>query len=124
MQVQDIQNNIMLKLQEIEKENGVKIILAVESGSRAWKMTSRDSDFDVRFIYVRPEKDYLRLDNIKDIIDWQLDEVYDINGWDVKKFLQHLFKSNAVVFEWLSSNYAIFSTWIRNSNLKCCCPLM
>ncbi len=104
MQVQDIQNNIMLKLQEIENENGIKIILAVESGSRAWEMASNDSDFDVRFVYVRPDKDYLRLNNIKDMIDWQLDEVYDINGWDLKKFLQHLYKSNAVVFEWLSSN--------------------
>ncbi len=48
---------------------------------------SPDSDYDVRFVYVRPMKDYLRLQEQKDIIEWQLDEVFDMNGWDSKKTL-------------------------------------
>ena len=50
------------KLKEIEQREGCRILLAVESGSRAWGFASPDSDYDVRFIYVRPKESYLRLD--------------------------------------------------------------
>jgi len=94
---------IQKKLEEIEKQEHVKIILAVESGSRAWGFESADSDYDVRFIYVREPKMYLRLDNVRDVIEWQLDEVFDISGWDIKKALQLLYKSNPTLFEWINS---------------------
>ena len=76
---------ICSKLHEIEKENNVKILLAVESGSRAWGFASPDSDYDVRFIYVRPKDDYLRLENVRDVIELPIDDVLDINGWDLQK---------------------------------------
>lgn len=88
------------KLCEIEQKEQVKILYAVESGSRAWGAASPDSDYDVRFIYVRPMKEYLRLDSLKDVIEWQLDEVLDINGWDLRKSLQQFHKGNATLFEW------------------------
>ena len=91
---------ILNKLDEIEKAEGVRILHAVESGSRAWGFASPDSDFDVRFVYVRPRKDYLRLDRVRDVIEWQLDDTLDINGWDLKKLLTLLNKSNPTVFEW------------------------
>ena len=94
---------IQKKLEEIEKQEHVKIILAVESGSRAWGFESADSDYDVRFIYVREPEMYLRLDNVRDVIEWQLDEVFDISGWDIKKALQLLYKSNPTLFEWINS---------------------
>lgn len=94
---------IQKKLEEIEKQEHVKIILAVESGSRAWGFDSADSDYDVRFIYVREPEMYLKLDNIRDVIEWQLDEVFDISGWDIKKALQLLYKSNPTLFEWINS---------------------
>lgn len=94
---------IQKKLEEIEKQEHVKIILAVESGSRAWGFESADSDYDVRFIYVREPEMYLRLDPIRDVIEWQLDEVFDISGWDIKKTLQLLYKSNPTLFEWINS---------------------
>ena len=84
---QNIRKEIEQKLNEIETQRGVQILLAVESGSRAWGFASPDSDYDVRFIYMRPAKDYLRLDSPRDVIEWQLDEVLDINGWDLKKAL-------------------------------------
>ena len=68
------------KLKEIEEKENIKILLAVESGSRAWGFASSDSDYDVRFIYVRNQKEYLRLNDIRDVIEWQLDETLDING--------------------------------------------
>ena len=81
----DIFNTIQQKLGEIEKKEKVRILHAVESGSRAWGFASPDSDYDVRFIYVRSGEDYLRLDEPRDVIEWQMDEVLDINGWDLKR---------------------------------------
>ena len=81
----EIKQKIMNELQKIEETENVKIILAVESGSRAWGFASPDSDYDVRFIYVRKKIDYLKLNPIRDVIEWRLDEVLDISGWDVKK---------------------------------------
>ncbi len=94
---------IQKKLEEIEKQENVRIILAIESGSRAWGFESADSDYDVRFIYVREPEMYLRLDPVRDVIEWQLDEVFDISGWDIKKALQLLYKSNPTLFEWINS---------------------
>ena len=91
------------KLDEIEKREKVKIIHAVESGSRAWGFPSPDSDYDVRFIYVRPLEDYLKLQPERDVIEWQLDETLDINGWDLQKALRLLYKSNPTLFEWANS---------------------
>ena len=98
-----IQALVDRKLDEIEEMEGVKILHAVESGSRAWGFASPDSDYDVRFVYVRPEQYYLRLDEKKDFINWELDETLDINGWDLSKTLQHFHKSNASLYEWGNS---------------------
>lgn len=99
----EIEKEILNKLKEIEEKEEVRIIHAVESGSRAWGFASPDSDYDIRFIYVRKREDYLRLDEPKDTIEWQLDEVFDMNGWDLKKALIHFHKGNATLFEWGNS---------------------
>ena len=79
---------ILRELKKIEEQENIKIIMAIESGSRAWGFASPDSDYDVRFIYVRKEEDYLKLEKTRDVIEWKLDDVLDINGWDIKKALQ------------------------------------
>lgn len=94
---------IQEKLREIEQREECRILLAVESGSRAWGFASPDSDYDVRFIYVRPEKAYLRLDRARDVIEVPINDELDINGWDIDKTLRLLHKSNPTVFEWFSS---------------------
>ena len=101
--MRDILKEIQEKLIEIEKKENVTILLAVESGSRAWGFASPDSDYDVRFIYIRNEKEYLRLDEPRDVIEWQLDDVLDINGWDLKKALLQFHRGNATLFEWSNS---------------------
>lgn len=101
--MRDIVSEINTKLDEIENKEGVRILHAVESGSRAWGFASPDSDYDVRFVYVRPKEDYLRLDEPRDVIEWQLDDVLDINGWDLKKTLRQFAKGNATLFEWSQS---------------------
>ena len=69
---------IQSKLHEIEKKQNVKILYAVESGSRAWGFASPDSDYDVRFVYVRPMEHYLSLEEQPDFIEWELNEILDI----------------------------------------------
>ena len=91
------------KLNEIEKRENIKILHCVESGSRAWGFPSPDSDYDVRFIYVRPKEFYLKLEKTRDVIEWQLDDTLDINGWDLQKALRLLHNSNPTVFEWNNS---------------------
>lgn len=99
----NVQELIAEKLSEIERTERVKILHAVESGSRAWGFASPDSDYDVRFIYVRREADYLRLEQTKDFINWELNETLDINGWDLRKALQQFHKSNVTLYEWSNS---------------------
>lgn len=98
-----IQDLIEQKLREIERKEHVKVLHAVESGSRAWGFASPDSDYDVRFIYVRPMDYYLGLEEKQDFINWELDETLDINGWDLSKALQHFHRSNATLYEWSNS---------------------
>ena len=94
---------ILEKLSEIEREEGVKIVYACESGSRAWGFPSADSDYDVRFIYVRPSADYLRLDEPRDVIERPIVGDLDVNGWDIRKTLKLFYKSNPTLMEWLLS---------------------
>ena len=98
-----MRNMILNRLDEIEKKENVRILLAVESGSRAWGFASPDSDYDVRFIYVRPREDYLRLEKTRDVIELPIEGELDINGWDLDKTLRLLHASNPTLFEWFSS---------------------
>lgn len=98
-----MREKIQEQLRRIEEAENIKILLAVESGSRAWGFASPDSDYDVRFIYIRRLEDYLRLDAIRDVIELPINDVLDINGWDLQKTLRLLHKSNPTLFEWFSS---------------------
>lgn len=94
---------ILKTLAAIEKEHNIRILYAVESGSRAWGFASPDSDYDVRYIFVRPQKDYLRIDELPDTITGPLDDVLDFSGWDLKKALFLLRKTNPSLMEWIRS---------------------
>lgn len=112
-----VEKIIPSKLKEIEARENVRILHCVESGSRAWGFASPDSDYDVRFIYVRPAEYYLRLDKTRDVIEWQLDDTLDINGWDLQKALRLLHSSNPTLFEWNRSPIVYRTTpeWARIS---------
>jgi predicted nucleotidyltransferase len=94
---------IQAQLIKIEKENNVKILYAVESGSRGWGFESKDSDFDVRFIYIHPVEWYLNVFEGSDINEIPVDKVLDVNGWDLRKAMRLMYKSNPPLLEWLSS---------------------
>ncbi len=96
---------ILARLSEIEQSEDVRILFACESGSRAWGFASTDSDYDVRFIYARRADWYLSVDVERkpDVIEQPLENDLDINGWDIRKALNLLRKSNPPLLEWLGS---------------------
>lgn len=94
---------VMRCLDAVVVEHGVRILLAVESGSRAWGFHSPDSDFDARFIFVRREDAYLSLETPRDVIETPIEGLFDVNGWDLGKALRLMINGNSVVHEWLAS---------------------
>ena len=82
-----IEDNIKSKLNDLEHKENFKIIYACESGSRAWGFNSPDSDYDVRFIYLRNRIDYFKINPLKATYASDLNDVYDIYGWYIKKLL-------------------------------------
>ena len=98
-----MKDKIVNKLNEVEKEEKVTILYAVESGSRGWGFASKDSDYDVRFIYIHPLDWYLSIAEKRDVIGYSLSNLLDMSGWDIKKVLQLFNKSNPPLYEWLTS---------------------
>jgi len=98
-----MKNKILDKLKQLEKEKGVKILFAVESGSRAWGFASPDSDYDIRFIYKHEADYYLSLWEKPDVIEFMTEDDLDGSGWDLRKAVKLLAKSNAPLLEWLYS---------------------
>lgn len=94
---------ILGDLDRIMRDERVRILFAVESGSRAWGFPSPDSDYDARFVYVREADWYLSLQPGRDVIELPIDGDFDVNGWDIRKALLLLLKPNPVLLEWLSS---------------------
>jgi uncharacterized protein len=91
------------RLQQLAHQEQIVILYACESGSRAWGFPSPDSDYDVRFIYLRPIDWYLSIEDRRDTIDLPVDKVLDLNGWDLRKALKLFKGSNSVIYEWIQS---------------------
>lgn len=101
-----VEKIIKAKLREIENKYNVRVLYACESGSRAWGFASPNSDYDVRFIYVRPVEDYigsiLKSEHNTTITETS-DELYDMVGLDIIKAAGLLYKSNQQIMEWVNS---------------------
>src|SRR3569832_2200251 len=97
----DAVSEVRRRLDDV-RASGVRILLAIESGSRAWGFPSPDSDYDCRFLYLRKTGDYLALFPQRDVIETPLDGEMDVHGWDLQKALKLLLRGNAVVIEWLT----------------------
>jgi hypothetical protein len=98
-----IQKQIKSELSAIEQGEDVTILYACESGSRAWGFESVDSDYDVRFIYLRNTEWYLTIEPGRDVIERPISDELDISGWDLPKALGLLKKSNPPLLEWFQS---------------------
>lgn len=110
----------------LEKEHKVRILFAVENGSRAWRMESEDSDYDVRFVFVRPLKDYLQVNKPSEVIEAYYDKngkpcsregsLIDVLGFDVFKYTRLLYSSNPTMIEWIVSDMVYYGR--QNSAFK------
>lgn len=111
------------QLHQLEHEEGVKILYACESGSRAWGFPSKDSDYDVRFIYVRPVDWYLSIFEKRDVVERPISDLLDINGWDLKKALNLFRKSNPPLLEWLQSPLPYMEQYSITEKIRQLSPL-
>lgn len=100
---QDVFDRVLKKLRDLEERHEVRVLYACESGSRVWGFASGDSDYDVRFLYVRSRDWYLSVEEGRDVIEEPLSEELDVSGWDLRKALRLLRKSNPALLEWLHS---------------------
>lgn len=98
----DAVSEVRKRLDEV-RATGVRILFAIESGSRAWGFPSPDSDYDCRFVYIRPIDDHLKLNPDRDVIEFPVIGDIDINGWDLRKALLLALKGNAAIVEWVDS---------------------
>ncbi len=98
-----MERKIQAALSGLEAEHRVAVLYAVESGSRAWGFASTNSDWDVRFVYLRPPEWYLSVQRRRDVIELQLPNALDVSGWDLRKALGLFAKSNPPLLEWLRS---------------------
>ncbi len=124
---------ISSELLYIERNQDVRVLYACDAGSRTWGYESPDSDYDVKFVYIRPLKSYLGLGKTPDTLDWRIESGnidlkgdFDGSGWDICKFLRLMRTSNPSVFEWLSSDaiYREDSEWyrVRKASRDCFSP--
>ena len=94
---------IQKELSRLETQHDIRILLAVENGSRAWGFASTDSDWDVRYIYVHKRDWYLQIDALKDSQEEILPNEIDLAGWELRKALKLFRKANPPLLEWLRS---------------------
>lgn len=101
----EVRQEVFNRLRAAESEHHAKVLLAIESGSRAWGFASPNSDYDARFIYVHPTEWYLSvgLEEKRDVIEYPIVDDMDINGWDLRKALRLFAKSNPGFVEWIQS---------------------
>ncbi len=105
-----MKDKILKEINLLESSRNIKILFASESGSRAWGFPSPDSDYDVRFFYVKPIDWYLSLNESKDTIDLGVNELLDINGWEIKKAMRLMKKSNMSPLEWINSTIIYYES--------------
>ncbi len=98
-----MKERVLMELKRIEREQGVRVLLAVESGSRAWGFASPDSDYDVRFVYAHPLNWYLSVHEQRDVIEEMLPDALDVSGWELRKTLRLFAKCNLALNEWFGS---------------------
>jgi len=103
MQDNEVFPRVRDALARLEAARNVHVLYACESGSRAWGFASRDSDYDVRFLYVHQRDWYLSVEDRRDVIEQPLCDELDVSGWELRKALRLLRKSNPPLLEWLKS---------------------
>lgn len=120
----EIRRVIEQRLAQVEREEEIRVLFAVESGSRAWGFASTNSDYDVRFIYVRRTSWYLSIDleTRRDVVERPIVDEIDLSGWDLRKALRLFARSNPPLFEWLDSSIVYVDRLALAGQLRALAP--
>ena len=124
-----METKIKDKLKDIEQKYRVKVLYACETGSRAWGFPSPDCDYDVRMIYMHDLDWYLSLSDKKDTIEFMSEDgELDVTGWDIKKCLKLMWKSNGALLERVQSPVVYreeknISSLLKEYSEKCFAPI-
>ncbi|MEO2075646.1 MAG: nucleotidyltransferase domain-containing protein [Bacillus sp. (in: firmicutes)] len=113
-----MKERILEEIKRLEEQHDIKICYVVESGSRAWGFPSKDSDYDVRFIYVHRQEWYLSIDEKRDVIELPINDLLDMNGWELRKALKLFRKSNPPLMEWLHSGIVYYQAFSLVDKMK------
>lgn len=116
-----IHQRVIDRLAQVEEQHDVRILFAVESGSRAWGFASPDSDYDIRFVYSKRPHLYLSIgiEDQRDVIEYPIgSDGLDISGWDLRKALRLFRKSNPSIIEWLQSPALYWEHGLLRTELK------
>jgi uncharacterized protein len=113
-----LKERILEEIKRLEEQHDIKICYVVESGSRAWGFPSKDSDYDVRFIYVHRQEWYLSIDEKRDVIELPINDLLDMNGWELRKALKLFRKSNPPLMEWLHSGIVYYQAFSLVDKMK------
>ncbi|MGP7817431.1 nucleotidyltransferase domain-containing protein [Niallia sp. 01092] len=121
-----MKEHIQQVMKQLEIDYDIKVLYACESGSRAWGFPSKDSDYDVRFIYVHKKNWYLSIDHKRDVIEVPsrdslsipIDSLLDVSGWELTKALRLFRKSNPPLLEWLRSSMVYYHSFTTIDKMK------
>lgn len=121
-----MQEHILKVIKQVEIDYEVKVLFACESGSRAWGYSSAESDFDVRFIYIHKTNWYLSIDDKRDVLEISKQDsistethpLLDVSGWELRKALKLLRKSNPTLLEWIHTDIVYYKAYSTINKMK------
>ena len=99
----EVVRQIDARLDRIEAEHDVRVLLAVEWIGRASAFPRAYSDYYCSFIYTHPPRATFSLAHPCNDIDTPLTPMLSVGGWELRKALDQLLRGNPVVVEWLAS---------------------
>ncbi|SIQ40023.1 hypothetical protein SAMN05878482_1011125 [Peribacillus simplex] len=104
-----MKENLISRLRYLEKKEDMTILMAAVTGSHSFGLSSGQSDYDVRFIYVHNDKrSYLSLSQPVEVIQMK-EDLFDMEGWDLFKSSRLILKSNPALFELFQSRIKLIT---------------
>ena len=91
-------------IKDIEEKEQIKIIHATLIGSRGWGYDDKNSDIDIRFIYIRKPEDYIRIDKKENNISYPINNKEDVLGYDLERALYLICQQNPTMYEIINSD--------------------
>ncbi|WP_435358516.1 nucleotidyltransferase domain-containing protein [Haloarchaeobius sp. DFWS5] len=90
-------------LAAVEREYDCTVLAARDTGSRAWGLSDRDSDYDVTVLFRQPAVAYATLGESVATIETEYGDDLELTGWNVSRFAELLVESNPSALEFLHS---------------------